>query len=305
MNTLYSAIKEWMEIYKRTSVKPSTYDRLVTSLALVEKHPVSNVPIDILTVDDLQGYVNNLVEDGYALSTVKKQLHLIGAFVDHEVLMGHMLRPVHKGVKLPSESSVKKHKKEVIAYTKEEQRLLKNVLLRGDSPAFYAAMLMMETGMRIGEVLALGWDDIDWRRRAVRICKTVVRIAEKKRSYVQMSAKSHSSNRTIPLSRTAYEILDSLKAKDEYGCFVFHDVYGERLSYECVRWQIRKACEEAGVPYYGQHVFRHTFATNCYEKGCDVKLLSRFLGHSDVTITYNVYIHLFGDALEEMRSVLG
>ena len=53
------------------------------------------------------------------------------------------------------------------------------------------------------------------------------------------------------------------------------------------------------------HAFRHTFATNCYERGCDVKILSKLLGHSDVAITYNIYIHLYGDALEEMRRVVG
>lgn len=72
-----------------------------------------------------------------------------------------------------------------------------------------------------------------------------------------------------------------------------------------MRYQIQCACVEAGVPYLGQHVFRHTFATNCYNRGCDVKILSKLLGHADVTVTYNVYIHLFGDALEEMRSVVG
>ena len=59
------------------------------------------------------------------------------------------------------------------------------------------------------------------------------------------------------------------------------------------------------LPYLGMHAFRHTFATNCYERGCDVKILSKLLGHSDVAITYNIYIHLYGDALEEMRRVVG
>ena len=96
-----------------------------------------------------------------------------------------------------------------------------------------------------------------------------------------------------------------MRADDTYDGFVFHDENGDMLTYETLRWRTKKACEMAGVPYYGQHVFRHTFATNCYERGCDVKLLSKLLGHADVTITYNVYIHLFGDALEEMRSVVG
>lgn len=50
---------------------------------------------------------------------------------------------------------------------------------------------------------------------------------------------------------------------------------------------------------------RHTFATNCYYRGCEIKLLSKLLGHANVTITYNIYINLYGDALEEMRSIVG
>lgn len=305
MKRLYEAIQDWMVSYKRTSVKPTTYDRLLVSLDMLKRYPIANMPLEFLQCEDIQDYVNKLVDDGYALSAIKKQLHLIGGFIEHANLVGTLTRPLHKGVKLPSESAVQKHKKEVIAYNKSEQRALRQVFLGSGDPAYYAALIMMETGMRVGEVLALGWDDIDWRRKAVRICKTVVRITDKKRSYVQMGAKSHSSNRVIPLSSYAYELLENMRADDEHDSFVFHDKNGNMLTYETLRWRTKKACEMAGVPYYGQHVFRHTFATNCYERGCDVKLLSKLLGHSDVTITYNVYIHLFGDALEEMRSVVG
>lgn len=305
MKNLHDSIKDWMVSYKRTSVKPSTYDRLVTSLDALERYPISSIPVDQLDISDIQEYINRLVEDGYALSTIKKQLHLIGAYVDYANLIGEIPRRVHKGVKLPSEASVKKHRKEVIAYTKAEQKALKSVLMRGDSIAFYAVLLMMETGMRVGETLAIGWSDIDWKRKALRISKTVVHLAEQRKSYVQKGAKSHTSNRTIPLSSDAYDLLRFMHETDRDSDYVFHDEHGKRISYETLRWWTHKACDEAGVEYHGMHVFRHTFATNCYEKGCDVKILSKFLGHSDVTITYNVYIHLFGDALEEMRLILG
>ena len=305
MDILRNEILRWMEDYKQTSVRPTTYDRLITSLNLMEKYPISSMRTDQIQTNDIQRYINKLSDDGYALSTIKKQLHLIGEYIDHATIVGDLTRPVHKAVKLPSEEAVKKHKKKVIAYTKVEQRALKAVLTKHDNPAYYAILIMLETGMRIGEALALSWDDIDWNRKAVRVRKTVVRIAEKKRSYVQNSAKSFSSNRVIPLSKDAQNILSWMKTTDNcLSSFIFHDEYGERLSYEALRWWTQKACNEAGVEYYGQHVFRHTFATNCYEKGCDVKMLSKLLGHADVTITYNVYIHLFGDALEEMRAVV-
>lgn len=306
MKKLKEAIYEWLVSYKKNSVKASTYDRLLVSLDMIEKYPVSRVSIDEISSNELQEYVNQLVDDGYALSTIKKQIHLIGAWVTHANLIGIISKPIHKGVKLPTESSVKKSKKEVIAYSHEEQEALKAVLYKGDSIAYYAAIIMMETGMRVGEVLALCWSDINWVRKAVRIDKTVVRLGDSRRCYIQKGAKSYTSNRTIPLSTEAYDLLKYMKeTSTDYSDFIFHNTRGDFLTYETLRWWIKKACDEAGVPYYGQHVFRHTFATNCYEKGCDVKVLSKFLGHSDVTITYNVYIHLFGDALEEMRLIVG
>lgn len=160
--------------------------------------------------------------------------------------------------------------------------------------------------MRVGECLALTWDDVLWRKKAIQINKTLIRIANRHRMEVQEGAKSYTSNRTIPLSKTAYDLLTDLYNKGGYThAYIFEAGDGKPLSYEAMRYQIQRACEEAGVEYLGQHVLRHTFATNCYNRGCDVKLLSKLLGHSDVAITYNVYIHLFGDALEEMRSVVG
>ena len=71
-----------------------------------------------------------------------------------------------------------------------------------------------------------------------------------------------------------------------------------------IEYQTQCLCKAAVVPYRGEHVFRHTFATNCYHKGVDVKILSRLLGQADVTITYNIYIHLYGDGFDEMYSAL-
>ena len=74
--------------------------------------------------------------------------------------------------------------------------------------------------------------------------------------------------------------------------------------YEALRYQTQRLCKAADVPYRGEHVFRHTFATNCYHKGIDVKILSRLLGHADVNITYNIYVHLYGDGFNEMYAAI-
>lgn len=86
--------------------------------------------------------------------------------------------------------------------------------------------------------------------------------------------------------------------------FVFIQVLCNYLQLPASTYQTRILCESAGVTFRGEHVFRHTFATNCYHKGVDVKILSRLLGHADVTITYNIYVHLYGDGFDEMYEAL-
>ena len=86
--------------------------------------------------------------------------------------------------------------------------------------------------------------------------------------------------------------------------WVFTNDNGQRLSYEALRYQTQHLCKSADVPYRGEHAFRHTFATNCYHKGIDVKILSKLLGHADVNITYNIYVHLYGDGFDEMYEAL-
>ena len=120
---------------------------------------------------------------------------------------------------------------------------------------------------------------------------------------MQDGAKSEKSNRTVPLTPTAVRLLEGLEI-ERNSEWVFSYENGERLSYVAIRYQTIKACEEAEIEYRGEHVFRHTFATNCYHKGIDVKILSRLLGHADVNITYNLYIHLYGDGFDELYSAL-
>ena len=306
MNTLSECVKEWMEKYKRNSVKPSTYDRLETSYKALQKYPIAEMDILNIKAEDIQNFVNQMVEEGYALSTIKKQFLLVCAFLKFANTEGLIPRPIYNSVKLPAQSAVKKKKREIECYTQAEQMALVKVLRTRERIGYGAAILMLEAGLRVGEALALTWSDVQWGRRAININKTLIRMAHKRRMEVQDSAKSFTSNRIVPLSKMAYEMLETMykDVNDPYG-YIFADEYGHPISYEAIRYQVRKACKEANVPYKAQHVFRHTFATNCYNRGADVKLLSKLLGHCEVSITFNTYIHLFGDALEELRSVVG
>lgn len=302
-NCLYKDMERWIIKYKKNTVKPSSYMRIMNALNLIRKYPISDIKTEELTTDDLQIFVNSLVGDEYARETIKKPFKLICEYLEYCLYVGTIRCPIHKGVKMPKESSVITKKRDIVAYDEMEKEDLCRVLERGDSPCWLAAILMFETGMRIGEVMALEWSDIDWRRRSVYITKTTIAGEKRRDHYIQSEPKTASSIRHIALSTKAQKVLKKLMEEGHEG-FIFHDEYGDPMRYPCMKYWIRKACNEAGVEYHGLHVFRHTFATNCYYRGCDIKLLSKMLGHANVSTTYNMYIHLYGDALEEMRGVV-
>ena len=188
-----------------------------------------------------------------------------------------------------------------------EQVKLQKAIAADPEDTSCVILLMLENGLRSGEVLALHWEDIDWDRRAVRVHRTLVHPASRAKGYIQEGAKSKTSNRTIPLSTKVMNALETLLESSESTTgLIFHSVKypDQSIGYNALRKHIQKVCRAAQVDYRGMHVFRHTFATNCYYKGCEIKKLSKLLGHASVTITYNTYIHLYGDALEELRSVV-
>lgn len=308
MKRLNDGIDEWLTNYKKNSVKSATYDRLRVSHGLMNKYPIAFKDVAKLSTDDIQRYLNELVDDGYALSTIKKQFTLLTAYLKYACSNGYIERPIYLGVRLPAESSVRKQAKSIETYSVMEQKRLMRVLNSLEYEAYGAIMLMLEAGLRSGEAQCLTWDDVLWERKAIRINKTLVRSSiEKGLSFVQNSAKSKTSNRVIPINDGVLRMFERLaeKASDPYG-YIFPSKEDSSLpiSYCTVKYYLKKACEEARVKYRSAHSLRHTFATNCYNRGCNVKILSKLLGHADVSITYNIYIHLYGDALEEMRSVI-
>ena len=294
-------VKAWMTTFKSNSVKSSSYDRLQTSLSALEKYEIANRQIKDITFFDIQRYINELVDNGYALTTIKKQLRIVTAPLKQAAAMHVIQSDPCCGVVLPSPHKVKKRAKEILAYTTEEQHLLLAQINKSDKPAYLCVGLMLETGLRAGEALALTWNCIDIPRRRLKVTSTVVNLANKRQSFVQDSPKSVSSIRTIPLTDSAVKIL--LRAKTTGSTWVF-SCGEDHLAYETLRYQTQMLCKAAGVQYHGEHVFRHTFATNCYYRKVDVKILSKILGHSDTNVTYNTYINLYGDAFDEMYAAI-
>lgn len=200
-------------------------------------------------------------------------------------------------------TTVKPAKKSVEAFSKAEQtRIL--VCLYENQDKFKTAMLLcLYTGMRLGELCSLKWTDIDFKGMSLTVNRTVQRIAMEgyatKTILMETAPKSDCSKRTIPLTDETVKLFEGLKGERVY-------VFGEDKALEprTMQYQFKKILREAGVNDRNFHILRHTFATNCVESGMDVKTLSAILGHSDVKITLNRYVHPTMDAKRKQLGLL-
>ena len=300
---LLDFIDTWLDTFKRNTIKAASYERLKVSRTALESYEIAKKPIGAITFFDIQRYVNDLVDSGYSMSGVKKQLRIVTSPLKQAAAMQLIKADPSIGVRLPTETKIQKKTKDIAAYDQKDQdRLLSLVLSNPDKTGYLAVAFLIETGLRSGELLALKWSDVEMEKNKLHVHATIVFPTSNKKALYQDSPKSKSSNRLVPLTKRAMAILKILKERRQTEWVFEHN--GRRYSYKQLMYQTKKICSEAGVPYYGEHAFRHTFATNCFYKGVNVKILSRLMGHSSVQVTYNTYIHLYGDGFDEMYAAL-
>ena len=157
----------------------------------------------------------------------------------------------------------------------------------------FGIVLCISTGLRLGEICSLKWADIDFKGKMLRINSTVQRIAvegrEKRTALLEGEPKSIFSKREIPLSDEIIKLLSRYHGSaGERGYVINSDRPMEPRTYQN---KFQNYLRAAGVKKKNFHALRHTFATNCVSSGVDIKSLSEILGHSDVKITLNLYVH--------------
>ena len=183
----------------------------------------------------------------------------------------------------------KSHSIEILNRT--EQAKLMQFLHENMDISKAGIVLCLSTGLRLGEICSLKWGDIDQERKLLHVNRTVQRIKSKegpaKTILLETAPKSVFSNREIPMPDVLLSLLMTFK-KTGQEYILCTDKPMEPRTYQ---YQFKRYLIETKIPAYNFHILRHTFATNCIDNGMDVKCLSEILGHSNVQITLDRYIH--------------
>ena len=298
-------LQEWFEKYKRAKLKPnteSTYTMLINTLI----NPyIGNVILKDLSPLRLQEYFNTL-SPKYSPSTLLKIKNLLNPALRAAVENDMLSKSPMAGVTLP-----KPIKPSVRALSAAE--ITKLCEAAKGYRLYYAILLALETGLRIGELLALTWGDFSASQKSLTINKTLIEVKDKDGKtvrHVQHSPKTESSNRVVPLSVGAMEILaDHAREtgaciKDDKDKLIFCTKAGSPYEYRNFNRTLAAICQKAGITRVSAHGLRHSFASVLNQRGADLKAISEILGHAKTTTTINTYVHTSSDMKEEAVNLM-
>lgn len=198
---------------------------------------------------------------------------------------------------------MKVKKKTMETFSKSERLRLFSSIYNAPDKYGTALVLCLYTGLRLGELCALRWTDFNLKEMTLTVERTVQRIAVKNQAtktiLMEMEPKSESSKRTIPISTKVGELLTALHENQPY-------VFGgdKPMEPRTLQYRFKKILSLAEIESRNFHMIRHTFATSCIESGMDVKSLCEILGHSDVKITMNRYVHPTMDSKRKQLETL-
>lgn len=294
-DTFEKLLASWLQS-TRPSVKESTYAKYAQ---IIDGHisPVlGKYPVDKISAELVAGFVQQQLlsgrvdgHGGLSSKTVTDMLTIIKGSIRYAQETG---MPVSCNLQ---RLTVKKKEKEMRVFTPEEQCLLVRVLLKDTDLYKFGVLISLYTGIRVGELCALRWEDLCVSASTLKIRRTLQRIQDRsagataKTKIVITEPKSQCSVRDIPLPAFLAEIAKLFEATPK--AYVLSGDKSKFVEPRTMQSRFKRYLSEAGVAGANFHATRHTFATRCVEAGFDIKTLSEILGHANVNITLNRYVH--------------
>lgn len=292
--TVKDAVTHWLSA-NQTKLKDSSISRyqylidahILPSLGDITLSTIDTETLDAFLVSKLQhGRLDGT--GGLSAAYVRSIMMILDAAINYATEI-HMCTPLTHKVQKPA--IVRKH---ISILSPEDQQKIEACLLTDTDATKLGVLITLYTGLRIGEVCALSWKDIDLQNGLIYVRQTVVRniYSEGNRNrytYELDLPKTSSSARCVPICSKLYNILLKYQGKPlQHYVLSGTDQFVNPRTYE---YRYKKIMHTCNVPCVNYHALRHTFATRCIEAGVDIKSLSEILGHSNTTITLNTYVH--------------
>lgn len=278
-------IDEWLR-NKEVVVKKSTYSGYVSK---IDKHIKPMIgALNLNEIVSNSNFFNDFIlikQKSLKMKSIRSLLIILKSMFD----LAHDRKYIDlkPNIQIPKEND-----KDIVIFSEVEQSDLIHFVLTDIDSTGLSILIALFTGLRIGEICALHFDDIDLEEGYIKVSKTLQRIKNtglggNKTEIIIDTPKSRKSIRTMPIP----EFLMSYLKKFLYpNCYLLSKTkrYVEPRTLEN---RYRKFLSEVGISYKNFHVLRHTYATNCIRLGMDVKTLSELLGHENVKITLEKYVH--------------
>lgn len=286
--TTFAAVAELWAAQKQQFVKQSTMSAYALTLAnYLVPHFGSYTDI---TESDVQQFVITQLDRGLRQKTIKDQLIVLkmvyrfgckqNAFTLHEW-----------DIHFPTEQN----KHDISVFTVDQQRRLMRHLTENFTFLNLGVLICLHTGLRIGEICALRWEDIDSENGMLQVQRTLERIYilsdGNKHTELQLSTpKTRNSQREIPLTKDLLRLLKPFRkvVNPQFYVLTNSPKPTEPRTY---RNYYRHLLNSLNIPFIKFHGLRHSFATRCIESGCDSKTVSILLGHANISTTLNLYVH--------------
>ena len=293
---------QWLENYIRPSVKVRTYERYRLIIELHIKDKIGSIKLDDLSPILLQQFITELLQSGnrktgkgLSANSVNAVISVIQSSFKTAHLLGLTKEYTADKLKRP-----KLKEKSVECFTLAEQKQIEQAILNGKKDKLYGILLCLYSGLRIGELIALQWSDIDFAKGILTVSKSC---HDGKNGLIIDEPKTATSRRMIPLPKQLLPILRSVKKRSDSSSVV--SANGSTVSVRSYQRSFELLLKKLKIPHKGFHSLRHTFATRALECGMDVKTLSEILGHKNPTVTLNRYAHSLMEHKADMMNRLG
>ena len=249
-----------------------------------------------------QNVLNIMDNNGYAGSSMERtKVTMSAMFSDACENNLISVNPVTKSVKCPK----KKNKNTRVLTVDEQKRFLESAK---ENVNYNHFLFVLQTGVRSSELRGLKWGDIDFENRIIHIMRNVTHDSNNNR-FITGELKTSSGQRDIPMTQTVFNLLLDIKSRQknkqqkvvsfEFSDHIFLNRNGKLIPNSNYDRYLEKICKKAGIEKISMHILRHTFATRCIESGMKPKTLQKILGHANISMTMDLYVHVTEDEKEK------